>query len=143
MDDFQSSHKIVNLCGHEVCIKSLTGKNGEERWLVIPASQRQARVVWDSDDGFIEDGSGNIFRAVVRRFARVVGLPPRERGTLYIVSSLVRTTIPERTDLISPDTGSSAIKEPGTRNVAAVERFVMTDWENGTFYSTWEARYVE
>lgn len=47
-------------------------------------------------------------------------LPPREEGTLYLVSSMVLDSNPERDDLISPDTSRhSSIKDKKGKVIAA------------------------
>ena len=43
----------------------------------------------------------------------VSGLPEPVEGTLYIVASMIRDALPERTDLVSPDTSrDGAVRGP-------------------------------
>ena len=78
---------IVNLTPHEVNIGSLT----------IPSSgvaRLAAKIV----------SAGNFEGVPLTRteFGKPEGLPEAEEGTLLIVSQLIKSALPERTDLVVP-----------------------------------------
>lgn len=83
---------IINLTPHEVkvvkaeCIK------------VYPASGNVARVATNSVKVGEVDGV-SLFKTV---YVDPEGVPEPKENVLYIVSGLVRTSYPNRTDLISP-----------------------------------------
>lgn len=58
---------------------------------------------------------------VERTTGEVQGLPEQIEGTFIIVSSMVLSAS-DRTDLVAPDTGATAIRNNG--NIEAVTRFV-------------------
>lgn len=49
-------------------------------------------------------------------------LPDYNKYVFYIVASMVRTRYPYRPDLLSPDTGPTAVRENG--NIVAVRRLI-------------------
>jgi hypothetical protein len=52
------------------------------------------------------------------RFGQVTGLPEPEPETVYIVSALVRGALAgSRTDVVSPDTGTGAVRDDAGRIV--------------------------
>lgn len=79
---------IVNLTQHDITY------NGR----VIPPSGTVARCAQTSVDAGEHDG------VPLQRvtFGAVEGLPDPEPGVLYVVSALVRTAVPSRTDVASP-----------------------------------------
>jgi hypothetical protein len=85
--------KLLNLTPHAI---RLIGPDGSAR--EIPPSGNVARVAQTLAPAGDADGVP-LFRA---QFGPVVGLPEPEPGVLYIVSALVRTACPDRTDLASP-----------------------------------------
>lgn len=80
--------KYVNLTPHIVRLN-----DGTE----FPPSGTVCRVSSTHDE--IEPG---LFRV---KFGEVVGLPQPEADTRYIVSGMIMSACPERTDLVSPATG--------------------------------------
>jgi hypothetical protein len=63
------------------------------------------------------------FRCVRQTMSNVEGLPERQPGTFFIVSSLVLQALGGfRPDVVAPDTGSDAIRENG--HIVAVRGFV-------------------
>jgi len=57
-------------------------------------------------------------------FGEVTGLPEPEKDTYLIVSSLVRSALPDRKDLISPDTSpTGAIRDEKTNFIVGVTGF--------------------
>jgi len=51
------------------------------------------------------------------------GLPAREEGVMCIVSTIVQTANPRRSDLVRPDTGSDCERDE-KGNILAVRRFI-------------------
>ena len=82
--------RLVNLCPHPVTVFG----NGTTPVYDLPAPETPARTVYE--DKFI---GVNIKRKTV---VGVEGLPPPEKGTLYVVSNAVRCSLPARRDLASP-----------------------------------------
>lgn len=80
--------KIVNLTPHIVRLNS-----GKE----FPPSGTVCRV-----SSFYKETEPGFFRV---NFGEVIGIPEPEPETRYIVSGLVMSALPERTDLIAPATG--------------------------------------
>jgi len=54
-------------------------------------------------------------------YGKVEGLPEKKEGIFYIVSGLVKSALPERKDLLAPDT-NRAIRENG--KILGVQGFV-------------------
>ena len=63
----------------------------------------------------------NGVEVVKSTFGPVENLPAPKEGTVYIVSSIVAQQVPDREDVVAPDTGPTAIREAG--QVVAVKRF--------------------
>ncbi|MGL5715642.1 MAG: hypothetical protein ACRCX2_21655 [Paraclostridium sp.] len=63
-----------------------------------------------------------------RQYGEVKGLPPEEFGVYYIVSSLClmgnKNSPNPRTDLITPDTGKTAIRSTQSNQVIAIKNFI-------------------
>jgi len=88
--------KFINLTAHNINIPSL----GEP---IIPSGQvarvkmertMVATLVADAGTGTVK-----VYRSIP---GEVTGLPPASENTVYIVSAMVRTALPGRTDLFSP-----------------------------------------
>ena len=83
---------LVNLTPHDIKVKTQDG------FVTIPKSGQVARV--DVTRSSIVSLNGiDIFRP---NFGNVIGLPPVQDGTAYIVSAMVRGAVPDRIDVFSP-----------------------------------------
>ena len=104
----------------------------------INCTPHQIVVQLTPEDGYIFEPSGVVPRVgtieeptgltygiptMSRRLGVVEGLPPILEGTVYIVSSMVLESCPDRQDLVAPDTGATAIRN-SSNQVEAVTRFV-------------------
>ena len=67
-------------------------------------------------------GSVNGIQLSRQVFGEAIGLPEQNANTILIVSALVRSALPERTDLISPDTSRAFRDEAG--RIEAVPGFI-------------------
>ena len=94
---------FINLTPHEIRVR-LT--NGEE-FKFAPSGQA-ARVSVTSEKVAEPEGIP-VLRQV---FGAVQGLPEPEEGVIYITSTLV-AQVAKRVDVVSPDTGPTAIREAG------------------------------
>lgn len=104
--------KIINLNKHDIIIVV-----GGERH-VFPPSGSIANVATKD----VEADCAGGFPCVVVEYGEITGLPEPKANTYYIVNMLVLERAPaNRTDLLAPDTGPSAIRENG--QVKAVTRF--------------------
>ena len=103
---------IKNLTPHPIAIELADG----QRVTFAPAGA-PARVSTSQEE------VGQVAGIPLRRTAwgEVQGLPAPEEGTIYIVSALVADRA-RRPDVVSPDTGPTAIREGG--QVVAVRAFV-------------------
>ena len=102
--------RIVSLLKH-----SITVVVGEEKKVFVPSGQ-EARCSVATEKATEIDGIP-VNRSV---FGQVLGLPEPVEGTIYIVSTLVAQQA-RRPDVVSPDTGPTAIREGG--QVVAVRGF--------------------
>lgn len=84
--------KTINLTPHAVVII-----HGEVR-VQIPASGQIARISASSAPAGTHEG----IPLVTTTYGNPVGLPDAQEGVLLIVSALVRSSLPGRTDLASP-----------------------------------------
>lgn len=87
--------KFVNLTPHNVRVVDDQGNLVAE----FSPSGALARVASKSETVAVEEGI--VLSATV--FGEVSGVPAPENDTMYIVSLLVRSALPARTDLVSPD----------------------------------------
>jgi hypothetical protein len=107
--------KIINLTPHAIKIADEAGNIIRE----IPPSGTVARVSTTEAPAGEIDG----IPAVETQFGEVEGLPEPQEDTVFLVSSLVRSAIPEsRTDVLVPDTGPTAVRDEAGR-ILAVRRF--------------------
>lgn len=107
---------IVNLNKHDIVFVSETGEE-----TVFPPSGMIASVSTRE----VEAKDANGFPCVRVEYGDIQGIPPAEEGVFYIVNMLVLERS-DRTDLIAPDTGPSAIRftdGPQKGQVKAVTRF--------------------
>ena len=111
---------LVNLTPHEIQIVIGTGAYGVH---TIPPSGQIARCVVKTVPagmigalGFpLRDGKWNddpVAWLSRQEFGAVEGLPEPKEGVWYIVSTLVAQQA-KRADVVSPDTGPTAIRENG------------------------------
>jgi len=103
--------KFVNLTPHEIVVSTRNIKK------TIGPSGQIARVETSQQHETWLDGI-ELVRTV---YGDVIGVPEPEDGVVYIVSSLVASRLPERVDVVAPDTGPTAIRENG--QIVAVTRF--------------------
>lgn len=106
--------KFVNLTPHDLTIRV----NGKD--IVIPKSGTVARVSVNQD--VVGDIDG--IPLVANRYGDVVELPDPQPDTVYIVSSMVLAAVKDRSDVVAPDTGPTAIRDDSGR-IVAVTRLVI------------------
>lgn len=88
--------KIINLTPHEVVLIPPTGANH-----IFPSEGVARCSQNDAQNGYaILDGQDIPF--YITTFGSVTGLPEYRVGVFYIVSSLIRSALPDREDLLSP-----------------------------------------
>lgn len=85
--------KIINLCPHAIHIHTKFGK------ISIEPSGEVARCEEITKPVYLLDEAIPI---VSKAYSLVTGLPDPQAGTIYLVSMLVRSTLPNRSDLLSP-----------------------------------------
>lgn len=98
--------QLINLTPHAI---SLYDRNGE-RHEVAPSGQiarvaqtREDRPAFQLDDPISPDGDGiSRFDTNYSTFGQVEGLPEPEKGVAYLVSALVMSAVPDRTDVFAP-----------------------------------------
>lgn len=94
---------VVNLTPHDIVVYDLDGKN---ILATIKASGTVARV--NTDESF----EGNIctIPVVKTNFSDVFGVPEPKEDTYYLVSRMVKDRLMDRSDVLCPDTGKTAIR---------------------------------
>lgn len=104
--------ELSNLTPHEIVVR-LDGRD-----IKIPPSGQVARVTASAELVGEVDGIP-VYRTV---FGPVDGLPEPEEGIVLITSTIVAQAAARagRTDVVSPDTGPTAIREDG--RIVAVTR---------------------
>ena len=106
--------KFENLTKHHInVIRSDGGVDS------IPPSGREARVYSEQDRMSTVNG----YDVVQTRWGTVVGVPDPIEGTVYITSSLVAMALPERQDIVTPNTHPRAVVRDSEGNVQAVKSF--------------------
>ena len=105
--------KIVNLTPHKINVRT----SGEEQAF---ESAGLARV----DSEVVELDTVNGIPTQKTTFGEVYGLPEQSNDTMYIVSQLVLSALPERKDLLAPATGpkDNAVRDDAGR-IIAITRF--------------------
>lgn len=103
---------IKNLTPHAIVVELADGQR-----VTFPPAGAPARVSTTQEE------VGSIAGIPLRRTAwgEVAGLPAPEEGVIYITSALVADRA-RRADVVSPDTGPTAIRENG--QIVAVRAFV-------------------
>ena len=134
----QSYAAIVSLLPHD-CVVRIDGRD-----IVIPPSGQVARVAATAR----EVATVGEIPIVVTEFGEITGLPEPQSGVLYLTSTLVAQAAARlgRADVVSPDTGPTAIREGG--QVVAVIRLqtfaeegrrkiTMTNTMKRTYWDVW------
>lgn len=95
--------KLVNLTPHPIVLS----RPDEGFHLVVPSEDKDnpARV----EETTVEVSPG--YYTV--KYGEVYGLPDPEEGTIYIVSAMVRSAVPHRTDVYSPASSLATRNELG------------------------------
>lgn len=105
---------FINLTPHAITVEDVAGVRH-----VFPPNGVVARVSVQVED--LEPVGG--FRRRRQTFgAADTLLPAPVPGTIYIVSALVKGQVPDRDDVVAPDTGFDAVRENG--QIQAVRGFV-------------------
>lgn len=104
------SVKFVNLTLHDIAIRV---NDDVER--VIPPSGQTAYVAIEESNAPTIDG----VPVIVARTGDIVGLPDPAPDTIYVVS-MPTAQAARRPDVVSPDTGPTAVREAG--RIVAVRR---------------------
>ena len=104
--------QIVSLLPHD-CVVRLNGRD-----ITIPPSGQVARVAATAR----EVAKVGEIPIVATEFGEIIGLPEPEPGVLYLGSTLLAQAAARagRTDVVSPDTGPTAVRDGG--QVVAVIR---------------------
>jgi len=103
---------LINKTPHQIVIRL---ENGD---VTIPATLPAASVASENVELQPVDG----IPVSAQRFGAAENLPESTPGIWYIVSAIVAQALPERHDLLRPDTGPDAIRENG--QIVAVRRLV-------------------
>lgn len=93
--------KFINLTPHPICVENTDGE-----LITFPTSGIVARVSVDTVYGTNLGG----FKISFQVFGDVEGIPEAIEGTVYIVSAMVKARTNNRSDVVAPDTGDSAIR---------------------------------
>lgn len=101
--------EFVNLTPHAITVDI----QGERT--TFPPSGEVARLATTKEEGTL--GGFPVSKTV---FGEVSGVPAAKVGTIFIVSTLVAQAL-KRNDVVSPDTGPTAVRENG--QVIAVKGF--------------------
>jgi len=95
---------IINLCPHAISVVNAAG----DVVATFEPSGTQARVAVSSETVAVASGVP-VKRTV---FGAVSGLPAPQDGVIYLTSTLVAQAA-RRSDVVSPDTGPTAVRENG------------------------------
>jgi hypothetical protein len=104
---------IVNLTPHAVTVQHEDGTVTE-----IPPSGTVARV----EAAQVPIGDVDGITVVRSTFGPPTDLPDPAEGVVYLVSSLVAQAVPDREDVVAPDTGATCVRNENGR-IVAVRRF--------------------
>lgn len=109
---FEDVTKVFNLTPHDLTIWF-----GDEV-RIIPKSGKVARIQIQSENA----GQVMGIPVVLSSDRKIVGLPAPEKGTVYLVSSVVAKSV-MRPDVLSPDTTDDGVVRDGkTGLITAVKR---------------------
>jgi hypothetical protein len=103
---------LINKTPHQIVIRLESGD------VTIPATLPAARVAVGNVELQPVDG----IPVSAQQFGAVENLPEPTPNTWYVVSVIVAQALPERHDLLRPDSGPDAIRENG--QIVAVRRLV-------------------
>jgi hypothetical protein len=120
----------INLTPHAVNVLALDGS-----FLTFPPSGDVARVeefvtsterliLMDEQEHYDDQGMPwwpQIIK-VTKRYGPVTGLPKPTPGVTYLVSSIVRDALPDRQDLLTPDTGPNSVIRNDQGQILGVKR---------------------
>lgn len=104
--------QVINLTPHAIRVVDAEG----QLLMELPPSGVVARV----ETSAAEVGRIGDIPVLRTDFGAVTGVPAPEEGVVYITSTLVAQAA-RRPDVVSPDTGPTAVRENG--QVVAVRRF--------------------
>ena len=106
---------IVNLTPHPIAVRTPDGT------IDIPPSGQVARLITSQ----IPAGETHGVPVVSTILRDISGLPGPRPGTVYLVSSIVAQAVPDRRDVVAPDTGPSAVRDENGQIVAVtrLQRF--------------------
>ena len=103
---------FVNLTPHEIMVEvEVEDCPSEFRILPIPPNpQGPARVTAIEDVVGLADSGGYTVTVSRHTFGQVENLPEPQKGTIFIVSGMVRDALDGRPDVLAPDTGKTAVR---------------------------------
>jgi len=114
---------IINLTPHALGVYDAEGKN---LIATIPSSG-MVRVNTSAVEAGVVEIDGNSVPVVETTYGTVDGLPAAKEGTIYVVSVLVIAALKaaniDRSDVVSPDTGSGSVVRDGEGKILGVKRF--------------------
>ncbi len=114
-------HKIVVAVRGESDLPEIEGTDGWHEWVSILPEDTPARVMTIEEEVHV-DGIG--FPCARQKVGNVTGLPPEDEERFYIVSRMVFDAVPDRKDVVVPDTGKTAVRDK-SGNIVAVTRFLV------------------
>jgi len=92
--DVEPQATLINLTPHQVDIRDMAGYT-----ISIPASGNLARCTQTETQ---KTTIGGLIRVTEQSFGEVIGLPEPQPDTWFIVSRLVKSAVPHRTDVVCP-----------------------------------------
>ena len=121
MTDLLRNVELVNLTPHDIDVFSI---NVPPQLLMrIAKTDSIARVEMTEKELGVIQGCP-VFAKVLS--GTISGLPDPQDGILYVVSTMVLDAVKERSDLLSPDTGPSCIRDSSNR-IKGITRFMMRE----------------
>lgn len=113
--------KFVNLTPHDV---TLFADPNNPPIATIPRSGEVARVTEETKEWGIITVNDSKVPVVRKTYTDVEGLPIKpQENTLFIVSIVVKNALPDRHDLITPDTGPDSVVRYEDGRIRGVRRF--------------------
>jgi len=109
--------KFINLTPHTITVLIAEG----DSLIVWPSGRILRAEVYQERDRTLPNGAEVV---VTKRRLNAGEIPPREKETIYIVSSLVAHLLWHRQDIVAPDTGPDCVRDSKTGHILAVRRFV-------------------
>lgn len=105
--------EIINLTPHQIKVKTPEGEK------TIEPSGDVARL------SPVERSAGSINGIPIKKrdWGKPSGLPAPKDKTYYVVSSIILSALPNRKDIIAPDTGKEAVRDDQGR-IQAVKSFI-------------------